>query len=435
MFKITENTVKSYKYLIAWLVISLIGGIAGVLVVHSFAFLLELVSGLLCDTGLPWWVWPLAGALAAGGVLYRICPDAAGEGIPSFIQGIENNKGALPVAATFFKYWAALVTLGTFGCGGIVGPLGRVTAGIVTFTVGRVRVLKLILSRDALRIAAVCGLAASLGAIFHVSIGGGILAVEIIHRANMRYKDLFPGIMASCVAVFICKAIGWESFYTFQVPDEFMECSKVGWLFLCAILSGLVGGGYEKLYLLTSRFFKRAAGIKMVKLIAGSMIAFFIAYLVNPGILGTSREFIPALIKGRFQMFSVFGNREVPLFCVLVVIMLCKLLCNCIVVGSGMSAGFTGPAVIAGMLLGAAFALCVGVEPGSATYYAFLCCGFAGVLSGSMNIPIAASIMAIELFGLQYGFAAGLASIIAFQMSRETTIYGYYLEEEGFEHR
>jgi H+/Cl- antiporter ClcA len=88
-----------------------------------------------------------------------------------------------------------------------------------------------------------------------------------------------------------------------------------------------------------------------------------------------------------------------------------------------MSAGFTGPAAIAGMLLGVALAVVTGVETGSATYYAFVCAGFSGMLAGSMNIPIASAIMGIEIFGLEYSFAAGLASVVAFQMSRGTTIY------------
>ena len=107
----------------------------------------------------------------------------------------------------------------------------------------------------------------------------------------------------------------------------------------------------------------------------------------------------------------------------------CKIICNCIIVGSGMNAGFTGPAVISGMLLGAAAANFLNIEYLSPTYYAFLTAGFSGMLASSMNVPLASAVMATEIFGLQYSFPAGLSAIIGFQVMRHYTIYDYALSE------
>ncbi len=63
-----------------------------------------------------------------------------------------------------------------------------------------------------------------------------------------------------------------------------------------------------------------------------------------------------------------------------------KVLGNFITVGSGMSAGLTGPSALVGMLLGMTVAHFLGVELSSPTYFAFVAAGFSGMLSSSMNI-------------------------------------------------
>ena len=60
---------------------------------------------------------------------------------------------------------------------------------------------------------------------------------------------------------------------------------------------------------------------------------------------------------------------------------------------------------------------------GTANYYAFVAAGFCGVLSSSMNISLAAAVLTIEIFGLQYSFAAGLAAVVGFQVNRNQDIY------------
>ena len=104
--------------------------------------------------------------------------------------------------------------------------------------------------------------------------------------------------------------------------------------------------------------------------------------------------------------------------------------------------GGTGPGALAtgigaavgtfvGMLLGVAISRISNVDCLSPTYYAYIAAGFAGMLASAMNVPLAAAIMAIEVFGLQYSFPAGFAAILGFQVTRHRTIYDYTLDEFG----
>lgn len=426
--KLDNDTKLSFTYLAKWIILAMLAGVIGTLVVHSFIYLLGLIRSLIAVSGVPIWVWPAAGAALVGGIIYRIQPHSAGEGIPSYIRGIRANQGKLEFSETFYKFWAALLTIATFGNGGVVGPLGRVTSGVMSYIEGRINKLHIVFDKHDQRTAAICGLAAAIGTIFHSSIGAGIFAVEIIQRKSMGYRDLFPSILSSASAVFVCKSIGWGSFYQFSAVDEFMDVRKIGWLLLLAILTGVAGSFYTYLYSRVSRLFKRKEGNVFLKVVAGSVLAFFIAWAVNPELLGTSRNIIGALFTN--DISPVTGRlSSLPVVPVIIVIMFLKMLCNCLTVGSGMSAGFTGPTVIVGMLLGVAVSRISNVDCLSPTYYAYLAAGFAGMLASVMNVPLAAAVMAIEVFGLQYSFPAGFAAILGFQVTRHRTIYDYALEE------
>ncbi|MBN1756926.1 MAG: chloride channel protein [Chitinispirillaceae bacterium] len=424
--RIPEQDRISYRFLAKWTISAITAGLFGSILVHYFSIACSSTTQLLASLSPPVIVWPVVGAVFAGSFIYRIERRAAGEGLPSYIAALRFHSGKLPFSVTFYKLLAALSTLMTMGNGGIVGPLGRVAAGVMSSVSGLLIHDRSYVTDDDQRTASICGLAAVIGAVFHSSIGGGIFAVEIIQKAKMGYRDLFPAILASSTAVFVCKSVGWESFYVFDAVDSFMELSLIGYLVLFSIIAGLFGGGYTLLYTRIAKLFRRTEGNMLFKVTVGSSIAALIAWAVNPELLGTSTNIIQAIFSNDSAV--LFGRIPVSfayIAPVLLIMALLKALCNCITVGSGMSAGFTGPAVITGMLLGAAMARLLGIECGSASYHAFIAVGFSAMLASSMNIPLAAAVMTTELFGLQYSFPAGFSAIIGFQVMRHQTIYDY----------
>ncbi len=415
---------RSLAFLLKWTFIAVISGIIGTGIVQGFNFILTKSSIFFSQTlnFLP--VWPILGAVLCGTIFYRCSPGSAGEGIPSYLRGLHKNRGILDPKETFFKFWAALSTLATFGNGGLVGPLGRVSAGAMSFLAKRIKRLKF--NEWDIRTATICGLAATVGTIFHSSIGGGIFAVEIVQKTEMRYRDLFPAILSSSTAVFFSKALGWETFYPIRAVQEFMDPRLLWALLLFAVLTGFIGKGFTELYIQVSRIFRRETSRNIIfKVLAGSIVAGFIAWLINPNLMGTSRSIIDALFREDTEL--LYGNlpQAVPFFLILLILLIVKSLGNCITVGSGMSAGFTGPAAIIGMLAGASWAHVFGLTPASANYTSFIAAGFSGLLASTMNIPIAAAVLTIESFGLQYSFPAGIAAIIAFQVNKHDTIYDY----------
>jgi CIC family chloride channel protein len=214
--------------------------------------------------------------------------------------------------------------------------------------------------------------------------------------------------------------------------NEFMDVFILGWILLVAVLSGVLGWGYNNLYAVISTRIKRDTTHNiLIKVLVGSIIASWIGWLINPNILGTSRRIVYSLFS--IDKSYLIGNLDfgIPFAVLLLILLSVKAFCNCVTVGSGMSAGFTGPTVIVGMLLGASIATIIGVSNGHANYYACIAAGFAGMLAGSMNVPLAAAIITIECFGLQYSFPAGIAAVVGFQINRFNTIYDYALKSES----
>ncbi|MFP4521019.1 MAG: chloride channel protein [Fibrobacterota bacterium] len=416
----------TYIYLFKWSVIAIASGLICSSVVHIFSLIIDYSTSILSVLPVPVFLWPAIGAVIAGGIIYKLQIHAAGEGIPSYIRGVRIHEGELLTSVTFFKFWAAVFTLGFYGNGGIVGPLGRVCSGIMSFII---RKIKIVFKKPDWHTASICGMAAAVGTIFHSSIGAGIFAVEIIKRAKMGYRDIFPAVLASSSAVLVCKTLGWRSFYHINVPGQFMNVGMLHALLIAIMLSGFGGALYVSFYGKMSRLFRRKEGNLLLKAVAGSASAGILVWFMNPSMMGASKGVIPALLGG--EMDLIYGKLPVfmPAALVLLLMAVLKGAGNCITVASGMSAGFTGPAAIMGMLIGASVGYFFGIDPESPTFYAMVAAGFCGMLSSSMNIPLAAAIMTVEIFGLQYSFPAGFASVVGFQVTRHVTIYDYALEE------
>jgi len=418
---ISEETRKSYLFLIKWVLIALSGGISAAFGVRSFSYLLQEFSKLVVSWNLPRYILPVIGGIIVGNIFYMAEPEASGEGIPSYIRAVNYKYGFLSPTATLFKYLAALFTLSFLGSGGIVGPMSRVSAGIMSFIAGLLG--RFGLSKEEHRTFAICGVGGAIGAILHTPIGGGIFAVEILKRENMSYKDLFPAILASSFSFIINKSLGYPAFYSIKAPAHFMDIRYLGWLLLVSLLAGFVGIFFITIYERISMFFRRLNRLNLSTIIGASICG--LLSLVSVDILGTGSDLIASVSRGEYHMLhrsELFGEH---LFLLFLSLILLKILATSFTIGSGLSAGFTGPTIFLGIFTSLIISDLTGVKPGSPTFYAFMAAGISGMFASVMNVPIAGAVIVTEMFGLNYSFPAAWGSIIAFQIARHKTIYTY----------
>jgi len=88
-------------------------------------------------------------------------------------------------------------------------------------------------------------------------------------------------------------------------------------------------------------------------------------------------------------------------------------------VGFGGSGGLFSPTLLLGGLAGNIVALLLGVSETKV----LVATGMTAALSGVLNVPIAAIIIIIEIFGVDYIIPAAIGSSIAFMIARRWVIY------------
>lgn len=84
----------------------------------------------------------------------------------------------------------------------------------------------------------------------------------------------------------------------------------------------------------------------------------------------------------------------------------------------GGSGGIGTPIFYVGSTAGSAISGLLGVDPAMLSAI-----GFVSVLAGAANTPIAASVMAVEIFGAEVAPYASIASVISFVVSGHRSVY------------
>ena len=417
----------------------MVAGTLGALLVHGFSLTYTELLHRVGLTGLHPVFVAAGAAVLVGGVLYRIAPGAAGEGVPAYLESVREDSSDLPLRDTIIKFPAAILTLGAYGSGGAVGPVGRVAAGLSQwFTLQLGRLLPRLFADHeqhhahyhAPTTAAISGMAAAVTAVFGAPIAGAVFAVEVIQTDQLRYHHLFPAALAAGASAVVGDLLGFVPPINPSLPPFHPDAALV----LPGILVGLSAGGiaiaYTSLYRLTVRLFGRTnRGNGVLRPIIGMTGAALIGVAVHPSLFGTGRHLYESVVSGSLGGISITalpGVGALPI--ILATVIAAKIVGNCLTTGSGMSAGFAGPAALVGMTLGALVAVLTGFLPGSPSYTAMVAAGFSGVLAATMNTPLAAAVLTVELFGGGYGTAGILSAGIAFQVARYTTIYDVALE-------
>jgi CIC family chloride channel protein len=371
-------------------------------------------------------ILPLLGSVIVGTILLRRVPESGGEGIPSYLRSVNTGTGRLNLTATVLKFPATIITLGSYCSGGIVGPLARICAGVgssTTILLGRI--FKLHTEED-IRIAAICGVSGAVSAIFHAPLGGGFFAAEILRKESLRYSDLFPSILTGGVAYAASRhLLDQEPIFRAAAPAFSMNGALALWLLLVAVVAGAFGVLFIVAFERTSRLFSRLPFGQPGRAAIAGIIVSAVWLLHARWTLSTSMPFYFAVTGGNAvsAVSNAFLRSHVSLF--LLVVLVVKIVATSLTVGSGMSGGFTGPLIILGVGSGALMSSLSGFGAGSPAYYSCVACGVAAVLGAAMNIPIAAIIITIRMFGAYYALPAIIGGILAFFVFKSKTIYEY----------
>lgn len=340
---------------------------------------------------------PLAMFLSALIIKY-LAPDAQGHGTEKVIEAIHKRAGKIKAVVIPVKLVATIITLVAGGSVGKEGPCAQIGGGLSS-------VLADIFKFDDndRKKLVICGISAGFASVFGTPIAGSIFGVEVLFIGAILYDVLLPSFIAGIISYHVSSSLGITYFYhpiTF-VPvfsDKFfIKVIFAGVFFgLCSVL-------LVEILKRTEKISKRLKLWTPLKGFVGGAVLAGSTFVFSKEYLGLGLDTIQNALNGIKTAWYAF---------------IVKIIYTSTTLGFGGSGGIVTPIFFIGATSGTLFASMFGLD--AATFAAI---GLVSVLAGAANTPIAASIMAMELFGTNIAPYATIACVVSFLITGHRSVY------------
>ncbi|CAD7810797.1 Chloride/fluoride channel protein [Chryseobacterium aquaeductus] len=340
---------------------------------------------------------PIGGFMV--GLLYYYFGKDAEAGNNLLIDTIHEPKQIIPFKMAPFVYLGTIITHFFGGSAGREGTALQMAGAIADqFS----KPLKLSDSdRKILIIAAVAG---GFGSVFGTPLAGAFFAIEFFLIGKIRYNALFPALITAVIADIVTKL--WQTPHTHYhinyIPD--VSFINIVYAIFAGIVFGLCASAFSKIIHKSGNFFKSKIKYPPLRPFVGGIIVVCLVWA-----LGTTKYIglgIPTIVQSFDQQLPAYD------FAI-------KMILTIITLSAGFKGGEVTPLFFIGATLGNALALFIPLPLGLLAGM-----GFVAVFAGATNTPIACSIMAIELFGVECGVYVSVASTVSYLFSGHNSIYG-----------
>ena len=387
----------SYPYLLKWTFIcTFIGILIGT---TSAGFLQSLNWATNFRENNLWLITllPIAGFLI--GLLYHYYGKDIEAGNNLLIDTIHQPKHIIPFRMAPFIY---IGTIATHFFGGSAGREGTALqmAGSIADQFSKPFRLS-VAERKILIIAAVAG---GFGSVFGTPLAGAVFAIEFYLIGRIRYNALFPAFITAIIADTVTRL--WQTPHTHYHINTIPTISFINIVYaiLAGIFIGLCASAFSQLIHKTGNIFKSNISYPPLRPLVGGIIVAFAVWAI-----GTTKYIglgIPTIV----QSF----NEQLPAYDFIV-----KMTLTIITLSAGFKGGEVTPLFFIGATLGNALGLFIPLPTGLLAGM-----GFVAVFAGATNTPIACSMMAIELFGIECGVYVAIACVVSYLFSGHNSIYG-----------
>ncbi len=376
--------------------LSVLSGILSGLAATIFLVLLDIATKAREAHVAIIWFLPLAG-LAIGWAYHRFGKDIAG-GNNLILEQILDPKQVVPIIMAPFILVGTVVTHLFGGSAGREGTAVQMGAALSD------QIAKFFkLNSKERRILLVTGAGSGFGAAIGAPWAGILFGMEVIQIGRLRFFALMESFVASFCAYYTTVWLGApHSIYPRVVAGPFLFKSLM-WIALVGILFGLVARGFSRLTHAIEKMERRFISFSPLKpFVAGIVLVLLYAWEGTYRYAGLGIS----VIQDSLQHVSSLKD---PLL---------KFIFTAITVASGFKGGEFIPLVFIGATLGSALSVYLPVSSGL-----LAAVGFAAVFSGASNTPLACSVMAIEIFGLEIAPYAFVACYLSYYVSGHQGIY------------
>ncbi len=338
-------------------------------------------------------------------IVSKFAPDAEGHGTEKVIEAVHKRDAKIDFAVIPVKLFATVLTLFSGGSAGKEGPGAQIGAGIASLFAKTFH-----FSREDRKTLVICGISAGFATVFGTPIAGAIFGVEVLFIGLLLYDVLLPSFIAGFAAFFTAQYLGID--YTYfdirfhqQVTLNFTLIGQV-------ILAGLFFGLIADFTITVLRYFKKAISAIAIntylKAFIGGSLLVGGSFFFGEHYFGLGLETIGNLLHP-----DPYFSRDIPWYDFML-----KSIYTAVTLGVGGSGGIVTPLFYVGASSGHLFGTIMGND---IAFFAAL--GFVSVLAGATNTPIAAIVMAMEIFGLEVAHYAAISAVISFLISGHRSVF------------
>lgn len=402
-------TVYVLKWLLLCCAIAILAGSASAFFLYSLSWATEVRESN------QWLLYllPLGGLIV--GLLYHYMGKEVEAGNNQIIDQIQRPDTIIKARMAPLVLFGTVVTHFFGGSAGREGTAIQMSASLSD------QLTKLFkLNKSDRRIILIAGIAAGFGSVFGTPLAGAIFGLEVVIIGRMRYDAILPSFLASILANYVCHLWGaHHSHYHLAIEtSELIKDVDNTYYILYAALAGVCFGLAGRLFSISTSkigaFLKSKVSYKpLIPLIGGVVVILMVLLLDIWGLNGDGVERSKYIGLGLPTISAAFAG-QLPVYDWLL-----KLIFTSVTLGAMYKGGEVTPLFFIGATLGNALHIVFPEVP-----IGFLAAiGFVGVFAGAANTPIACTLMAIELFGVDIGIYAGVACVVSYLFSGHSGIY------------
>lgn len=338
------------------------------------------------------------GLLLSAIIIKYILPQAEGHGANNVIEAVHRSSGKIRPVAILAEFARSFVTLTSGGSAGKEGPSAQIGAGLASMVADIVR-----FDGNDRKKLVICGISSGFASVFGTPLAGAIFGMEVLFVGSISYEVLLPSFVAGIISYQVSTWLGLTYFYN---PITFVPVFSEAF-FVKVLAAGVFFGLASLLLVEILRLGKRASEAVKIPLEAKAVLAGLIliglTFIFSEDYLGLGLNTIQSALEGG----------EVPWYAFIM-----KSLFTSVTLSFGGHGGIGTPIFFVGATAGSALSRLMDVDPAMLSAI-----GFVALLAGAANTPIAASIMAVELFGADVAPYAAIACVISFVISGHRSAY------------
>ena len=333
-------------------------------------------------------------------------PTAEGHGTEKVIAAVHKDDGKIDVSVIPVKTLTTVLTIFAGGSVGKEGPGAQIGAGVASLLSSLLKFRK----QDRKKLV-ICGISAGFATVFGTPIAGAIFGVEVLIIGVIMYDVLLPSFIAGFAAFTTAQFLGIE--YTYYDLHFFQDVSLDLVLILKVVLAGVFFGFVSDfaitLLSYTHSFIKKIEVSTYIKAFVGGTLIVALTLIFGKEYIGLGMGTIAdALNPDPASVTNIHWYTFIL-----------KTVFTSLSLGAGGSGGVITPIFYIGATSGNFFGSIV--SPDNIPLFAAL--GFVSVVAATTNTPIASTIMAVELFGIDIAHYAALAAVISFLISGHRSIF------------